>query len=466
MSAIHAALLRQPWQARRSGKGLRNLAGGLLLVAVPVILFALHKGIALHQLLGAIGLVWLTMLWWVQVDGLLRQNRPDLALLLPGQLPALRVQLLLQGLLFGAALFGSLSLALGPRQEWLWLIALLLPLLAWLQREPLLWFPASLLPALPLRLRGGLDALIALPLAAQGLLLLLLAALLVAAIGSGGAWHRWQHARLRRWQLALQAQQEGRAAPAAQGAVFRALAACFNWPARVYRGALLRRPTPANALARLQLGLDGGAMLPVLIWVLALILGGMALALALVAHYQPEADWRQIVDNGRFGLCIGLFSALCGAPLSRAGMLWGRRREQALLVLLPGLPQGAAQASLLETRWRHQQLALWLFGAFVVLAVTSQGSPSTLDFAAAHAAGCLPLVWLAQAQLRKLPQGSSKPGFAWWNFAPALMALPALAAQWNGVPAWLSLGAGVLVYGLCAAGAGQPRQALLPVGRG
>jgi hypothetical protein len=466
MSPAQLAVLRQPWDARRNGPGLRLLLVTLLLVAVPVLALAHYKNIAAAHWTGALGMVWLSALWWVQVDGLLRQNRPDLALLLPGQRRALRRSLVVQGLLFGTGLVASFSLAFGLREEFFWLTVLLLPLLAWLQREPLLWFPLSLLSVAPLRLRGLLDALIALPLTAKAAVLLVLVVLLAAVIGKGGAWHRWLFARQRRWQLAVQAQTEGRAAPAVQGRFFTLLAACFNWPARLYRRALLRRPTPANALQRLTLGLEGGAMLPVMFWVLGLILGGLLLAAALVAHFHPDVDWTQVVDNGRFGLCIGLFSALCSGPMSRCTGLWGRRREQALLVLLPGLPQGAEQARLLETHWRQQQLLLWLIGACVALPVASLGSPSTLNFAAAHVAGCLPLVWLAQAQLRRLPQRQRPPGFSWWSMAPALMAIPAVMAERTEVPAWASLTAGVLVYVLCAALAGRPSQALLPVGRG
>ena len=72
------------------------------------------------------------------------------------------------------------------------------------------------------------------------------------------------------------------------------------------------------------------------------------------------------------------------------------------------------------------------------LALALQASEGTLRFVAASSACCLPLFWWAQASLRRL----HGPGFRLWTAGPALSALPALAAEYTGVPAELSLLAG------------------------
>ena len=127
MSAI-LAVMRQPWSTRR--RSARTLLGMLLLLALPISLMGLAPGFGAAQAVGGIGLAWLVYGWWLAVDGLLRQNQPRLARLVPGQLAALRQSLALQALGFAAAAFACLSLAVGPRAEWPWLIAtvMLLPI--------------------------------------------------------------------------------------------------------------------------------------------------------------------------------------------------------------------------------------------------------------------------------------------------------------------------------------------------
>ncbi|MFN4116620.1 MAG: hypothetical protein ACK4F7_09005, partial [Inhella sp.] len=102
------AVLRQPWTTRR--RSARTLLGMLLLLALPVSLIGLAPGFSAAQAVGAVGLGWLVCGWWLVVDGLLRQNQPRLARLVPGHLRALRVSMALQALGIAAAAFACLSL--------------------------------------------------------------------------------------------------------------------------------------------------------------------------------------------------------------------------------------------------------------------------------------------------------------------------------------------------------------------
>lgn len=145
-------------------------------------------------------------------DGLYSQNRPTLALLLPGQVRALQIQLLVHGALVTAAAVAIAMLSLGPARPWLWLVLPVVVLMAWLAREPWLWLPAHLLgPRMPLHAWAA-EAASASP--GMKLLGLLSAGLvLVASVGSGGRLHRWHAARGERWRRAAAAQREGRETP-------------------------------------------------------------------------------------------------------------------------------------------------------------------------------------------------------------------------------------------------------------
>lgn len=462
MKAAHLALLRQPWQVRRAREHPAVTLGWLPLLALPAAWLAWQRGIPWPQFLGALGIVFLTVLWTAQVGGLLRQNRPELARLLPGQLTTLRQSLLLQTLLFAGAAWACLSLALGPRAEWPWLVLPAMLLIAWSLRQPWLWLPIALLPLLPWSLRALLQPLLAGPVALQFALLAVMVVAVVAVLGDGNVAHRRRFAWQQRWQASLRAQGEGRPAPVVHGPWLRRLGLPFTWPQRLAREALLRR-APGHALARLDLGLQVGGQAPMLLWIAACIAAALAVAATAVAWRVPGIDWAGVIDQGRLGLCIGLFSLLCSPLTDRPSALWRRRREQALLVLLPGPPAGAALAAALERRWRHEHLVLWSLASAVVLGLCSLGGPGTLQFGAAFAAACLPLGWVAQALHRRLRSAPS--GWRALAVAPALATLPALWAQAAEVPALASLAAGGVVYALCAAASRAPGRALLPLGR-
>lgn len=441
--SIDAAVLRLPLQQRRRQPlALRRLIGSLLLALLPAAIYTTTIGQGWGGFAAGYGLSLLLLLWWQQVEGLQAQNRPLLARLLPGQVAALRRSLLVQGLLVAVAATALIAASSGEPARWLcWVLAVQL-LTAWLQREPLLWLPVGLgVTPVFFGINEAQRQLAAAPPALQLLALLAWAWLLAASIGSGGRWHRWQQGRLRDWQQLLKLEGLGRPRPLAlRAAPLRWLGRCFDWPQRLHRRRLLGRATPANALARLDLGLGSDGQWPTLLWVLLLIGLGLTLSAVAASAYEGPLDWAQLIDHGRFGLCIGGFSAACSPLLGRANALWARRREQALLMLLPGLPLDPGRA--LERRWLRQHLIGWGLATALALAIASEGSEGTLRFVAASSACCLPLFAWAQASLRRL----DGPGFRLWMAGPALSALPALAAELAGVPAWASLPVGALLF--------------------
>ena len=457
--ARHAALWRQPWQARQSQRGWRSPWLGPVVQALGCIGLALAWPARANLFLALAALVALAWHGWLLVDGLMRQNQPALARLLPGHVQALRLQLLAQlGLLLLLA-WAVLVLAFGPGRPWLWLLLPGVVMLAWLPREPGLWLLVVLAnPLLPLwawaaRAQQAAPGL-------QLLGLLAAAALVLASVGQGGAWHRAQAARCERWRRATLAEREGRPTPAATlGWLGRAVTRLFDWPRRLWRRRVLALGAAAPLPARLDLGLGLGGQWAELAWGAVLLFGGILTTLGFNAAAHAGRDLQGLADVARFGVCIGAYSMIASTLYGRLGPLWARRREQALLALLPGVPAHDLAAQ--ERRWRREYAMAWAVATSAVLAVGALGSPGSLDYVAACAALCLPLPWLAQHLQRRL-QGP--PTVAVLAIVPVLAAGLAWPLQQLGVPAPASLAAGGLAWWLLARR--HDTQALaLPVGR-
>ena len=454
-TARHLALLRQPWQARRLDTGWRRPWVGPLVWTLGV-LATLLVWPALSELwLGVVGLIWLAWVWWLLADGLYGQNRPALARLLPGHARAL----LVYGALATAAAVAIFTLALGPVRPWLWLVLPVVVLMAWLAREPWLWLPACLLgPWMPLHAWAAVVAN-----ASPGLQLLgLLAAglLLVASIGSGATLHRWHAARRASWLRSEAAEREGRPlSSTALSMPLRALLRLFDWPRLVWRSRVLAQGAAAPLGARLNLGLGLGGQWAELLWVGALL--SIIPAIILFDRWQGASaiDLQEMIDFSRFGVCIGVFSMIVSTQHGRLSRLWARRREQALLALLPGVP--SADFTVVEARWRREYLLSWLLATAAVLTLGAAGSPGNLDYTAFCAAFCLPLVWLTQHQQRRL---RGRPRLAPLALAPVLAAMLGWPVQQLGLPAWVSLAMGVLVYAALSR-RHDPRRLELPLGR-
>ena len=458
VAAQPLALLRQPWQARRLDTGWHRPWVGPLVCTLGVLALVLIWPALSRLWLASLGLVWLAWLWWLLAEGLHRQNQPALARLLPGHVSALRLQLLVHGALVTAVAVTAFTLALGPVRPWLWLVLPVVVMMAWLAREPWLWLLLLFGPWVPMHAWAAEAAR-----AAPGLQLLgLLAAalMLVASLGNGGTLHRWHAARCARGRRAEVAQREGRGIPStALSLPLRALLRLFDWPRLVWRRLVLARGAAAPLYARLSLGLGLGGQWAELMWSAMLLFITPAFIVFSRWRNSTDIDLQEMVDFSRFGVCIGVFSMIASTQHGRLTRLWTRRREQALLALLPGVPTSDFGA--VEKRWRREYLLSWLLTTAAVLALGAAGSPGSLDYTAFCAAFCLPLVWLAQYQHRRL---KGRPRLAPLALTPVLAAVLAWPAQQLGIPAWASLATGVLVYATLARRR-DPRRLELPLGR-
>lgn len=442
----HLALLRLPWQQRRrqgpAWRGLWVPAG----LAVTPLLAGFWLSLPVGHTLAALGLVWLTWLWWMQVDGLVRQNRPALARLLPGQAAALRLSLVLQAGVVVLVATLLLALVADDPLRWAWLVLPCVVGMAWLVREPWLWLVFGIVSPWLGSLRLFTAHMQAQPLVVQALAVAVLAALLALCVGQGGRLHRWVDARHLLGQRILRAAAEGRPTPPiVQGQVGRALLRCFDWPLRLWRDRVLAAGARAPLTARLDLGLDTGGRWVQLLWTGAVVASAVAAVLSWVmsAHgVTAEA----LLHGGRFGLGIGVYALIASLLQTRLSQLWARRREQALLALLPGVP-AAGEVAMLERAWRREWLGVWAGASVVALGLASLGQAGTLTFVALCAGASLPLVWWAQWLQRRL---QAAPRVFLLTLVPPAAAALALLLEPHGLPPVVSLGLGAALYAACA----------------
>lgn len=340
-------------------------------IAVAVVLLVIHIG------------------WMVVSANLQVQNDPAAARFVPGHVRALQEAALLGWVLCTAA--STLLMWLVVPAPFLSWQALLLGNAAaavfslWSSRFWWLWFMAvfwaPLLGAFGETVRAPLQAAQPLWAGHTDVLLvvglLLLSTLVPAVFGHGDDRHRRSHDRLRRMQEVQRMFQEGRQATPVQA--FASLerfsspfvAAISAWRRHVLRTADNRRL--GSVMARAELVLHANQHWTYQLLTAASLVVGLALTFAVVIAWT-SVPLAEMVKHGAFGMSIGLASMAVNPTLARP-MLWQTRREQALLRLLPAMPQGSAlNRAVAWIALRHALLAALLASLVIIplCAATSQ----------------------------------------------------------------------------------------------
>jgi hypothetical protein len=406
----HAGYL---WRGLENQGHRRSLLGGLVLMVLAVLLVPRFAPVSVGFMLGQVCGFSAFLLWWAQVEGLMQQNRPVLARLVPGHVVALRRSLRNQWLLHTA----GWTLVCAAATQWQHApfiacgVGLALFALVWLVRQPWLWLLAGVaFPTLVMQHRAvraaahavATDLPAALPWMA--VLLVSLAALVPLALQTGHARHRARAARRDRLRAISRAMSTGGSVPVRlQAGWLGGLQGVYALPWRWLLRISLRRGRRPVRMGRLNLVLAGSAHWAHQLAVLALLLPLFSVPLFMGAELGAPA-----LNAMRFGLCIAVFGIALNPSLQLGCNLVSRRGEQGLLMLSPGVPQGAELAQ----RWQRflalQFLLGWLLAAGVVLgpmlAFASQGTQS---FCAGYAAGCLPLVTVAWRDWARLKGGGT-----------------------------------------------------------
>lgn len=354
----------------------------------------------------------LCLLWWMAFVRLLMQNHPTVARLVPGQLRRLRE--VAAALLVGVALpcgtvlwwisggswliwtllcmFALLVIAVTARAPWIWVVCWMAPTFYRLWSETALW--QAVLEGLR---AGHADRPL---LQATGLMLIMMLAL-CGLFSSGGAAHQRRWAGEQEMRLSLKDPALGAGAMTrlmARWPVLRWVAVPFCWLRTLWRRRLLAtaRPTATSALARAELVTLQGSHWTMVVGptlLLLLLVAVVATAIATTAG----ADVGRALRNALGGMSIGLMGLLMSPAFGgSAAVQYKRRREQALLLLLPGMPRGDDLNRRLARRAMAQHVLCWALAVSVMLAVqwllpSGKGGRVMLSWGLSYAAVCLPL---------------------------------------------------------------------------
>lgn len=361
----------------------------LLMAAAAGVAFLSRQPAFVAAGLGAVLLV----AWGGQVTGLLQQNDPRSSRLVPGHLRTLRrvalalwLLLVLGGALTAwAALGGRLSLPACL------LVAALPPaVLAWCIRWPLLWFVLSLVsfawvwtpPAAVAAWQGLAAWWQAHPLAGSAAAVGLLGASVCAIFGDGGAVHRQVFARQQAWRALAR---EGRSAGGASafggwGMASAWLGRPFVRTAAAFAAHQVRRarPTEASVMARAAVALHAQQH-----WIFhamgvaVVLLLAASLLLSALAVFGPVPDrlWAEAWRNAQFGMSIGLANMGLNGAFLLPRALSQTRGEQALLVLLPGMPRGPALSRAVARLQLRHLLGAWLLTLATIAALFGPAAP-------------------------------------------------------------------------------------------
>lgn len=360
-----------------------------LALAALILLLALGLGIsndweAARLTLGIAVLPALLILWCICFSSLRNQNHPNAARLVPDHVARLRrcaVGLMLGLTLLVTALYSPFTgkpllwalaaastmvmFAICMRWWWLWIVFSILPSFG-------VWSPLNALFA---QFWAGMKQWYLMqPLSLAGLALLVLPWVLTRLLQEGGPNHRSSYLRLEHLRQILNPQKQGATNAKNLGAFGHFMARLFTWPQPLWRAHLLRHAKldARSAMARAELVSMGGLHWTAITGALSVLLLALALiALWMQLRYQP--DWSEIGRNGNYGIQIGIVCSALNPLLGLMGNLYRSRREQALLMLLPGMPKGASLNHRMAKRLLLQFYLQWTMALALVAAISSLG---------------------------------------------------------------------------------------------
>ena len=397
---------------------VRYIVPVVLLVQFAIIaLVAFSASNVLLPTVEFVVVVGLGILWAGYFASLQRQNHPFAARFVPGQLRTLR-ELAVVG--FAVSVLPSAWLLSMSPLQWSFPAALILSslagaVLAVIVRWPALWVVGWILSSLiggamppAMRLAAKQRALEVYqdqPMSMAAFIAVMVAALLWHLFQSGGPAHTRGWARHSKMRKVLQ--EKSGATPRSDASlrwaqpVIDFIERAFGWLRSFWLNKLIRdaQPTVRSVMARVEMASGAQAHWTSVLGAVVLISGAAALALIVALLVSP--DGREIggivTQSFAFSYLAMLMNPLVAVT---SASLRRRRREQALLVMLPGMPRGQAMNRQLALRQMAVHALSWsaalvlMFG-LLALADRLQGAAGTASFwrhlAVGYAAVVLPM---------------------------------------------------------------------------
>jgi hypothetical protein len=363
----------------------RWLIGGLLALASVASLIWLPPELGWRVPLGIV-LVILHVAWMVLANSLQEQNHPTAARCVPGHLNALR-QAALLGWALHAGATTLLSVAILPAaiswQSQLLVNSLIVVFVLWTTRLWWLWmllvFHSPLLHFFGIKLAPIGRALFDVWDANTGSVLLLnllaQAWIVTLVFDAGGERHRARYSRQalkREMMRTMSAGQQPQMAAA--GPFVERLFRPFEQVSAAWQRRLLERADnsePRSVMARAELVLHGSQH-----WLNQLMAVASMVALTAVSFTAVWLIYRFDIATAFQGWALGIGIGISIAGLNPCfalpGMLWYSRREQGLLRLLPGMPQGAALNRAVAARQLRDFSVAWLLTVLLLTLLARQ----------------------------------------------------------------------------------------------
>jgi hypothetical protein len=448
----YGPLLSAPFQQRRHTGELWVWLALLLLTLAVAIACAIMVDLGAARLVLGIEVgASLLILWGICFAGLRRQNHPNAARLVPGHLTRLRrcaVGLLMVLSLTAALLFGS---QLGQPLAWaLGTAALMLAVAAfvrWIQLWFYIWIVISLafwgpVGALSMRVWRGLQQWYSVQPASLTLLaVLILPWLLSRLLQDGGPAHQASYRAAEKIRMAFADQTRGLSTAKYAGKTGLTMMRLFAWPQPLWQRHLLATAKPAagSALARAELVCLGNLHWTSMLGALTVVWALLALGVAVFAQFYA-LDWASVGSGGGIGLQIGIVSMALNPLIALAASLHRSRREQALLVLLPGMPRGQALNRLMARRLLTQFYLQWSFALVLVGLMMGLAAPGEASSIGLY--GLLVALPMGAFVLRDWSRQAAPKDVR--AMLPLLMVVGGAVAlaglAWLGVSGWISAG--------------------------
>lgn len=339
-------ILLAPWHRQIRIWGFESAATGLVAVSLALAWWGMDwRGL---QLVAPCVVMVLCLMWWAQFDSLVQQNDPTAARLVPGQLRRLRscaVGLWLPLVLTQALVLGA---AFGHASAWLLSAAGTMLLTAMLLARPV-WTVVALIAVPCLLLVTGTPPWQAVPpwwkaltawqsLGVLGTSLAVSAWLLGRLLRNGGPKH------VRRVVIEEAMALDGFFAYLLNrlGSPGQLLNHTLQAPYRAWLRYLLTHTqlTPRSVLARAEMAIGPTAHWTSVFKNLGLFI--VYAGLVFGVHYATQGgNSAQFMTAWSLPMTVTALFLVAGSVEGQAEYLYRRRHEQALLVLLPGMPQGA-----------------------------------------------------------------------------------------------------------------------------
>jgi hypothetical protein len=197
------------------------------------------------------------------------------------------------------------------------------------------------------------------------------------------------------------------------------------WPTRrLLNAATAAVQGPDDALRRAQWVVNPSVSVAQQIWMLLSVALPVGAAGVLPMVWRgPGPAWNAALGQGMIvGLAMWFFVLTVGASITEH---WSTRGEQALLRLLPGMPQGHALRQGWARVLRRHTLVGWAVHAALALAAAVAWQPAAWPHALAAVLLLAPAAWLLP--LRRW-QHEGAPRSSWMNWASAWALLSGLVA--------------------------------------